>query len=185
MVQDTAAPGLARHPGQQHRHQHVAPIHRFPAERWDAVIAINLSSSFHTIKHAAAHEARRLGRIINIASSHGLVASADRSPTSRQARHRRPHQGRRARDRAHEGHLQRDLPGLGADAAGAKQIDARAAEKIPLEEAKIGLLSEKQPSLEFVTPEQIGELAVFLCSDAAAQIRGSRDYSIDGGWTAQ
>jgi 3-hydroxybutyrate dehydrogenase len=66
-----------------------------------------------------------------------------------------------------------------------KQIDARAAEKkISPEEAKVGLLGEKQPSLEFVTPEQIGELAVFLCSDAAAQIRGS-SYSIDGGWTAQ
>jgi 3-hydroxybutyrate dehydrogenase len=66
-----------------------------------------------------------------------------------------------------------------------KQIDARAAEKrIPVEEAKLGLLGEKQPSLEFVTPEQIGELASFLCSEAAAQIRGAA-YSIDGGWTAQ
>jgi len=66
-----------------------------------------------------------------------------------------------------------------------KQIDARAAEKkIPPDEAKAGLLGEKQPSGEFVTPEQIGELAVFLCSEGAAQIRGAA-YSIDGGWTAQ
>jgi 3-hydroxybutyrate dehydrogenase len=167
--------------------QHVAPIHQFPAERWDAVIAVNLSSSFHTIKHALPLMKRAgWGRIINIASSHGLVASADKVAYVA-AKHgivglTKVVALETARTKVTCNAI---CPGWVLTPLVQKQIDARAAEKkIPLEEAKIGLLSEKQPSLEFVTPEQIGELAVFLCSDAAAQIRGS-SYSIDGGWTAQ
>ena len=167
--------------------QHVAPIDEFPAERWDAVIAINLSSSFHTIKHALPLMKRAgWGRIVNIASAHGLVASADKVAYVA-AKHglvglTKVVALETARSRITCNAI---CPGWVLTPLVQKQIDARAAEKkIPSEEAKLALLGEKQPSLEFVTPEQIGELAVFLCSDAAAQIRGA-SYSIDGGWTAQ
>ena len=167
--------------------QHVAPIDQFPAERWDAVIAINLSSSFHTIKHALPLMKRAgWGRIVNIASSHGLVASADKVAYVA-AKHgivglTKVVALETARTKITCNAI---CPGWVLTPLVQKQIDARAAEKkIPLEQAKTALLGEKQPSLEFVTPEQIGELAVFLCSDAAQQIRGS-SYSIDGGWTAQ
>ena len=129
LVKDTAdAPRLARHPGQQRRH---------PARRADRPVpgrALGrgdrdqpVSSSFHTIKHALPLMKRAgWGRIVNIASSHGLVASADKvGLRRRQARPGRPHQGGGARDRAHQDHLQRDLPRLGADAAGA-EADRRA-----------------------------------------------------------
>jgi len=167
--------------------QHVAPIDEFPPERWDAVIAINLSSSFHTIKHALPLMKRAgWGRIVNIASAHGLVASAEKVAYVA-AKHglvglTKVVALETARSRITCNAI---CPGWVLTPLVQKQIDARAAEKkIPPEEAKLALLGEKQPSLEFVTPEQIGELAVFLCSDAAAQIRGS-SYSIDGGWTAQ
>jgi 3-hydroxybutyrate dehydrogenase len=167
--------------------QHVAPIDEFPAERWDAVIAINLSSSFHTIKHALPLMKRAgWGRIVNIASAHGLVASAEKVAYVA-AKHglvglTKVVALETARSRITCNAI---CPGWVLTPLVQKQIDARAAEKkIPPEEAKLALLGEKQPSLEFVTPEQIGELAVFLCSEAAAQIRGAA-YSIDGGWTAQ
>ena len=102
--------------------QHVAPIENFPPEKWDAIIAINLSATFHTIHaRAAADEGGKgWGRIINIASTHGLVASAHKVAYVA-AKHGidRPHQGGRHRMRRHRRHLQRDLPRLGADAAGA------------------------------------------------------------------
>jgi len=167
--------------------QHVAPIDEFPPERWDAVIAINLSSSFHTIKHALPLMKRAgWGRIVNIASAHGLVASAEKVAYVA-AKHglvglTKVVALETARSRITCNAI---CPGWVLTPLVQKQIDARAAEKkIPPEEAKLALLGEKQPSLEFVTPEQIGELAVFLCSEAAAQIRGA-SYSIDGGWTAQ
>ena len=167
--------------------QHVSPIDEFPAERWDAVIAVNLSSSFHTIKHALPLMKRAgWGRIVNIASAHGLVASAEKVAYVA-AKHglvglTKVVALETARSRITCNAI---CPGWVLTPLVQKQIDARAAEKkIPPEEAKLALLGEKQPSLEFVTPEQIGELAVFLCSEAAAQIRGAA-YSIDGGWTAQ
>ncbi len=167
--------------------QHVAPIDQFPAERWDAVIAINLSSSFHTIKHALPIMKRAgWGRIINIASSHGLVASADKVAYVA-AKHgivglTKVVALETARTKITCNAI---CPGWVLTTLVQKQIDARAAEqKIPPEQAKLALVGDKHPSAEFVTPEQIGELAVFLCSDAAQQIRGS-SYSIDGGWTAQ
>jgi len=167
--------------------QHVAPVDQFPAERWDAVIAINLSSSFHTIKHALPLMKRAgWGRIVNIASSHGLVASADKSAYVA-AKHglvglTKVVALETARTKITCNAI---CPGWVLTALVQKQIDARAAGgKVSPEEAKNALLGEKTPSLEFVTPEQIGELAVFLCSESAAQIRGA-SYSIDGGWTAQ
>jgi 3-hydroxybutyrate dehydrogenase len=167
--------------------QHVAPIDQFPAERWDAVIAINLSSSFHTIKHALPLMKKAgWGRIINIASSHGLVASVEKAAYVA-AKH-----GLVGLTKVVALETARTsitcnaiCPGWVLTPLVQKQIDARAAGgRMTPEEAKNALLGEKTPSLEFVTPEQIGELALFLCSDAAAQIRGA-SYSIDGGWTAQ
>ena len=167
--------------------QHVAPIDQFPADRWDAVIAINLSSSFHTIKHALPLMKRAgWGRIINIASSHGLVASAEKAAYVA-AKHgivglTKVVALETARTRITCNAIS---PGWVLTPLVQKQIDARAAaNKISPEEAKAGLLGEKQASLEFVTPEQIGGAVAFLCSEAAAQVRGIA-LPVDGGWLAQ
>src|SRR3954468_6615294 len=167
--------------------QFVAKVEDFPIEKWDAVISTNLSAAFHTCRAALREmKRRRYDRIINIASAHGLVASAEKVAYVA-AKHGIIGLTKVvALETANDGITSNAIcPGWVLTPLVQKQIDARAAEKkISPEEAKVGLLGEKQPSLEFVTPEQIGELAVFLCSDAAAQIRGS-SYSIDGGWTAQ
>ena len=167
--------------------QHVAPIQDFPPERWDAVIAINLSSAFHTIRVALPQMLERnWGRIINIASAHGLVASVQKVAYVA-AKHGLVGLTKVvALETATTGITCNAIcPGWVLTPLVQKQIETRAAEqKIPIEKAKLDLLSEKQPSLEFVTPEQIGAFAVFLCSDAAAQIRGQA-LPIDGGWTAQ
>jgi 3-hydroxybutyrate dehydrogenase len=167
--------------------QHVAPIEEFPAERWDAVLAINLSSSFHTIRFALPHmRAAGWGRILNIASSHGLVASAEKSAYVA-AKHGLVGLTKSvALETARSAITCNAIcPGWVLTPLVQKQIDARAAaQNISVEQASKQLVGEKQPSLEFVTPEQIGDLAVFLCSESARQIRGA-SYSIDGGWTAQ
>lgn len=167
--------------------QHTAGIENFPPEKWDAIIAINLSSSFHTIQHALPSMKKRgWGRIINIASVHGLVGSVNKVAYVA-AKH--------------------GLVGLtkvvGLEVAGKgitcnaicpgwtrteliePQISARAETLgVVLEEGGRELLAEKQPSKQFVTIEQLGQLALFLCSPAAAQITGTA-IPVDGGWTAQ
>jgi 3-hydroxybutyrate dehydrogenase len=167
--------------------QHVAPVEEFPDERWDAVIAINLSANFHAIKAALPQMRQRgWGRIINIASAHGLVASANKLAYVT-AKHGVVGLTKVvALETATTGITCNAIcPGWVLTPLVQKQIDALAArEKIPQAEAKRRLLAEKQPSGEFVTTEQIGALALYLCSDAAAQIRGAA-LSIDGGWTAQ
>jgi len=167
--------------------QHVAPIERFPVERWDAVIAINLSSAFHTVRCALpAMKARGWGRIVNIASTHGLVASVEKVAYVA-AKHGIVGLTRVvALETARTGVTCNAIcPGWVLTPLVQKQIDARAqAQGITQDAAKVSLLSEKQPSLEFVTPEQIAGLLVFLCSDAAQQVRGAA-WSVDGGWTAQ
>ncbi|HYR36972.1 MAG TPA: 3-hydroxybutyrate dehydrogenase [Burkholderiales bacterium] len=167
--------------------QHVAPVEEFPDERWDAVIAINLSANFHAIKAALPQMKKRgWGRIINIASAHGLVASTDKVAYVT-AKHGVVGMTKVvALETASTGITCNAIcPGWVLTPLVQKQIDDLARrEKIPEAEAKRRLLSEKQPSGEFVTTEQIGALALFLCSDAAAQIRGAA-LSIDGGWTAQ
>jgi 3-hydroxybutyrate dehydrogenase len=167
--------------------QHVASIESFPPEKWDAVLAINLSSAFHTMRLAIpTMKARSWGRVINVASAHGLVASANKAAYVA-AKH-----GLLGLTKVAGLELARTgvtcnaiCPGWVLTPLVQQQIEARAAsEGKTVEQAKHDLLAEKQPSIEFVTPEQLGALAVFLCSDAAAQIRGAA-YTVDGGWTAQ
>ena len=167
--------------------QHTAPVDEFADERWDAVIAINLSSNFHAIKAALPQMKRRnWGRIINIASAHGLVASTQKAAYVAAKHGVLGLTKVVALEIATTGITCNAIcPGWVLTPLVQKQIDERAArEGMPVERAKRELLAEKQPSLEFATPEQIGALAVFLCSEAAAQIRGTA-LPVDGGWTAQ
>jgi 3-hydroxybutyrate dehydrogenase len=167
--------------------QFVSPVESFPEDRWDAIIAINLCSSFHTIKAALpAMKARNWGRIINLASVHGLVASANKSAYVA-AKHGVVGLTKSvALETAGTGVTCNAIcPGWVLTPLVQKQIDDRAATlKVSADEARRGLLGEKQPSMEFVTPEQLGALAVFLCSDAGAQVRGAA-WNVDGGWYAQ
>lgn len=167
--------------------QHTASIEDFPAERWDAVIAINLSAAFHTTRLALRDmKARNWGRIINIASAHGLVASVQKVAYVA-AKHGIIGMTKvTALETAETGVTCNAIcPGWVLTPLVQKQIDALAArEKLSAEQARMRLLGEKQPSKEFVTPEQLGGLAVFLCSDAAQQIRGAA-MTVDGGWTVQ
>jgi 3-hydroxybutyrate dehydrogenase len=167
--------------------QHVANVEDFPVERWDAIIAINLSSAFHTTRLAIpAMRAKGWGRVINIASAHGLVASAGKSAYVAAKHGIVGFTKATALETATTGITVNAIcPGWVLTPLVQKQIDARAArENIPLAQASRDLLGEKQPSLQFTTPEQLGELAVFLCSDAAANVKGQA-WAVDGGWTAQ
>ena len=167
--------------------QHTAAVEQFPPDRWDAVIAINLSANFHTIRAALPDMRRRnWGRVINIASTHGLVASVEKSAYVA-AKHGVIGLTKVvALETATTGITCNAIcPGWVLTPLVQKQIDERASrERIPVEQAKAELLAEKQPSHEFATPEQLGALAVFLCTDAAAQITGAA-LPVDGGWTAQ
>ncbi len=167
--------------------QHTAPTEEFPPEKWDAIIAINLSAAFHAIRAALPQmKQRNWGRIINVASVHGLVASAHKAAYVA-AKHGIVGLTKVvALETATTGVTCNAIcPGWVLTPLVQKQIDALAAEeKITADAAKKKLLSEKMPSGEAVTPEQIGALSVFLCSEAAAQMRGSA-LAIDGGWTAQ
>jgi 3-hydroxybutyrate dehydrogenase len=167
--------------------QFTAPVEEFPAEKWDAILAINLSAAFHGIAAALPRMKRQgWGRIINVASAHGLVGSAHKAAYVA-AKH--------------------GLVGLtkvvGLETAGSgvtanavcpgwvltplveKQIaDIAIQEKISRDDAAMALLGEKQPSRTFVTPEQLGGTVAFLCSPAADQITGTA-IAVDGAWTAQ
>ena len=167
--------------------QHTAPVHEFPVERWDAVIAINLSSAFHTIQAALPQMlGRGWGRIINIASAHGLVASVNKVAYVA-AKHgilglTKVVALETATSRVTCNAI---CPGWVLTPLVQRQIDDIASrEGLDPEVARLRLLSEKQPSLEFATPKQIGAVSLFLCSEAAAQIRGV-GLPVDGGWTAQ
>jgi 3-hydroxybutyrate dehydrogenase len=167
--------------------QHVANVEDFPVEKWDAIIAINLSSAFHTTRLAIpAMRAKNWGRVINIASAHGLVASAGKSAYVAAKHGIVGFTKSIALETATTGVTVNAIcPGWVLTPLVQKQIDARAAkEGIPVEQAKRELLAEKQPSLQFTTPEQLGELAVFLCSPGADNVKGMA-WAVDGGWTAQ
>jgi 3-hydroxybutyrate dehydrogenase len=166
--------------------QHVANIEDFPVERWDAVIAVNLSSSFHTIRAAVpGMKRRKWGRIVNIASAHGLVASGQKAAYVA-AKHGLVGLTKVvAIETANDGITCNAIcPGWVLTQLVEKQIVARAtASGQSVDAEKLALLSEKQPMHEFTTPENIAALALFLCSDAAATMTGGA-YPMDGGWTA-
>lgn len=167
--------------------QHVSPIESFPAEKWDAVIAVNLSAAFHAMQQVLPHmRARRWGRIVNIASVHGMVASVHKSAYVA-AKHGLVGLTKVAALETATTAITVNAicPGWVLTPLVQKQVDARAsAGGLSNEEAKRQLLAEKQPSLQFTTPEQIGELVVFLCSPAADNVRGA-SLNMDGGWAAQ
>jgi 3-hydroxybutyrate dehydrogenase len=167
--------------------QHTAAIEEFPVEKWDTIIAINLSSNFHTIRAVmSGMKKRNWGRIVNIASAHGLVASVTKAAYVA-AKHGVVGLTKVvALETATTGVTCNAIcPGWVLTPLVQKQVDDRAErDRIPREQAKERLLSEKQPSKEFVTPAQIAALTVFLCSEDAAQMRGAA-INIDGGWVAQ
>jgi 3-hydroxybutyrate dehydrogenase len=167
--------------------QHVDKVVDFPEERWDAVIAINMSAAFHATKAVLPHMlSNKWGRIINIASAHGLVASSEKAAYVT-AKHGVVGLTKVvALETANDGITCNAIcPGWVLTPLVQKQIEARvAAEGVGPQEARDNLLREKQPMLDFTTPEQIAALAVFLCGDAAKTITGAA-LSVDGGWVAQ
>jgi 3-hydroxybutyrate dehydrogenase len=167
--------------------QYTAAVEEFPDDKWDAILAINLSASFHGIKAVLPQmKARNWGRIVNVASTHGLVASTQKAAYVAAKHGLLGLTKVVALETATTGVTCNAIcPGWVLTPLVQKQIDDIAArERIPIDDARARLLGEKQPSLDFATPEQIGALTVFLCSDAAAQIRGAC-VPVDGGWVAQ
>jgi 3-hydroxybutyrate dehydrogenase len=167
--------------------QHVAKVVDFPEDRWDSVIAINLSAAFHAAKAALPlMTAKGWGRIINIASAHGLVASGEKAAYVT-AKHGLVGLTKViAIEAANDGVTCNAIcPGWVLTPLVQKQIEARAAAQgIPYQQAHDDLLREKQPMLQYTTPEKIAALAVFLCSEGASTMTGAA-LSIDGGWVAQ
>jgi 3-hydroxybutyrate dehydrogenase len=167
--------------------QHTAPVEEFPPDRWASIIAINLSSSFYTIHHAVPHMRRSgWGRIVNVASVHGLVASANKAAYVA-AKHGLVGLTKVvALETAGSGITSNAIcPGWTRTELIEPQILARAqALGVDVEAGGRSMLAEKQPSQQFVSIAQLGQLALFLCSAGADQITGTA-IPIDGGWTAQ
>jgi 3-hydroxybutyrate dehydrogenase len=167
--------------------QHVAPIESFPPDQWDKVLAINLSAVFHSTRLLLPQmRLRGWGRIINIASTHGLVASSGKSAYVAAKHGVLGLTKTVALETAHSPITCNAVcPGWVLTPLVAQQIANRAATQgISPQQAQQDLLAEKQPSGQFVTPAQLGALAVFLCSPAADEVRGAA-WAMDGGWTAQ
>ena len=167
--------------------QHTDAVQDFPDEKWDQIVAINQSAVFHGIKAALPQMyARDWGRIVNVASAHGLVASPNKAAYVA-AKHAVVGLTKVvALESAETGVTCNAIcPGWVLTPLVEKQIAARAEEKGTSFDAEAqALLAEKQPSKRFVTPEQLGDLTVFLCSPGADEIRGQA-FAMDGGWTAQ
>lgn len=167
--------------------QYVAPVEEFPADRWDAILAINLSAAFHTIRAVLpAMQNRGWGRIINIASVHGLVASIHKAAYV-SAKHGLIGLTKVvALENATRGITCNAIcPGFVDTPLVEQQIEDRARQSgTKKEDAARELLREKQPTEKFTTVEDIAALAIFLCSSAASNITGA-SLPIDGGWTAQ
>jgi 3-hydroxybutyrate dehydrogenase len=166
--------------------QHVAPIEAFPVAKWDLIIALNLTAAFHTIRLALpAMKARKWGRIINTASAHSLVASPDKSAYVT-AKHGLVGLTKTvALEAAISGVTANCIsPGYVWTPLVENQIpDTMKARGLTREQVMNDVLLAAQPTKQFVTPEQVAALALFLCGDAAAQITGA-NLSVDGGWTA-
>ncbi len=167
--------------------QHVAPIEEFPIEKWDAIIAINLSSAFHAIRAAVpGMKAKKWGRIISTASAHSLVASPFKAAYI-SAKHALAGLTKTvALEVATFGITVNCIsPGYVWTPLVERQIpDTMKARNLTKEQVINEVLLAAQPTKQFVTPEQVASLALYLCSDAAAQITGA-NLSIDGGWIAQ
>ena len=167
--------------------QHVAPVDEFPPEKWDAIIAINLSSSFHTVRAALpAMKARRWGRIVNIASAHALVASPFKSAYVAAKHGIAGFTKTVALEVAEHGITVNALcPGYVLTPLVEKQIpDTARARGISEEQVKRDVLLAAQPTKRFVAVEEVAALTAFLCSQQAASITGAV-LPVDGGWTAQ
>jgi 3-hydroxybutyrate dehydrogenase len=167
--------------------QHVSPVDTFPANQWDRIIAINLTSAFHTIQASLPHMKKSgNGRIINIASVHGLVGSAGKSAYVASKHGVIGLTKVVALENANTGVTCNAIaPGWVLTPLVQQQIDARAAAAgVTVKQAKDTLLGEKQPMLEFSTTDGLGALAVFLCTPEAKTITGTT-MTMDGGWTAQ
>jgi 3-hydroxybutyrate dehydrogenase len=167
--------------------QHVAPVDEFPPEKWDAIIAVNLSAAFHAVRAVLpGMKRRRWGRVINIASAHGLVASPFKAAYIA-AKHGLVGLTKTvALETARQGITCNAVcPGFVRTPLVDKQIDDQAkVHEIAREEVIDKVILERQPSKAFVQVEEVAALTVFLCSDAAASITGA-PISIDGGWVAQ
>jgi 3-hydroxybutyrate dehydrogenase len=167
--------------------QHVAPVDEFPLEKWDAIIAINLSSSFHTVRAALpAMKARRWGRIVNIASAHALVASPFKSAYVAAKHGIAGFTKTVALEVAEQGITVNAIcPGYVLTPLVEKQIpDTAKARGISEEAVKRDVLLAAQPTRKFVAVEEVAGLTAFLCSQDAASITGAV-LPIEGGWTAQ
>jgi 3-hydroxybutyrate dehydrogenase len=167
--------------------QHVSPIEQFPVDRWDAILAVNLSAAFHTIRGALpGMKQRGWGRLINVASVHGLVASPNKVAYCA-AKHALVGLTKVvALETAKTGVTCNAIcPGWVLTPLVQQQVEDRATHKgISIGEAEREILVEKQPTTRFTTVEQLGALAVFLCSAAADNLTGA-SIPVDGGWTAQ
>jgi 3-hydroxybutyrate dehydrogenase len=166
--------------------QHVAPVEEFPIEKWDAIIAINLTSAFHVVRTAIpGMKARKFGRIINICSAHSLVASPFKSAYVAAKHGLAGFTKAIALEVAEHGITSNAIsPGFVWTPLVEKQIPDLAKSKGITEEAAKKELLQKQPTQQFVTVEQVADLAVFLAGPGASAITGA-NYSIDGGWTAE
>ena len=167
--------------------QHTAAIEEFPQQAWDAILALNLSAVFHGTAAALPYMRQQgFGRVINIASVHGLVASINKSAYVAAKHGVVGFTKVTALETAGSGITANAIcPGWVRTDLVERQITALAEkEQLDQDAAARALLAEKQPSLQFVTPEQLGETVAFLASDAAAQITGIA-LPVDGGWTAR
>ena len=166
--------------------QHVAPVEEFPPEKWDAIIAINLSSAFHTTRMAVPYmKSKSWGRIINVASAHALVASPFKSAYVASKHGILGFTKTVALEIAEQGITVNAIcPGYVLTPLVEKQIpDTAKARGITEEQVKRDVLLAAQPTKQFVTVEQIAGTAVFLCTDVAASITGT-SIAVEGGWTA-
>jgi len=166
--------------------QYVSPVDDFPTEKWDAIIAINLSSAFHATKHVLkGMKARRWGRVINIASAHGLVASPNKSAYVAAKHGIVGFTKTVALEVAESGVRSNAIcPGFVLTPLVQKQIDDLAKQHGIGAAAAKDMILAPQPTKEFVKIEEIAAMALYLTTEAAAQINGA-SFSIDGGWTAK
>ena len=167
--------------------QHVAPVEEFPPDRWDAILALNLSAAFHTVRHAVpAMKEKGWGRIINTASAHSLTASPFKSAYNATKHAIAGFTKTIALELAQSGVTANCIsPGYVWTPLIEGQIpDTMKARGLTREQVINDVLLAKQPTKKFVQPEEVGALAVFLCREEAGNVTGA-NWSIDGGWTAE